>query len=118
MSSAWKYQKPDDVARLGEEQAPWVVGWYDADGRRRSKTTGPGPQGKKLADRLRSKITAELMTGTYNQKTMVLWYDFVAEFDQRILGGLEPATRRQYLFSLAHFKRLVKPVRVYGLDAS
>jgi integrase len=112
------YQKPDDVRNLGEDAAPWLVGWYEPDGRRKSKTCGAGPRGKKTASRLAAKITAQLMTGTYQQKTTVLWDDFVNEYDRRILAGLEPTTRAEALLSLGHFARLVKPVRVYALDAS
>jgi integrase len=117
MSEAWLFQRTDQVKEMGEELAPWCVGWYEPDGRRKSKTCGLGPSGKKLADRLKNKLTAELMTGTYQQKTTVLWDDFVREYERRILDGLEPRTKAAALISLAHFKRLVKPARVFAIDA-
>lgn len=116
MSKAWIYQKHDDVEKLGEVQAPWLVGWLEPDGRRRSKTTGPGPGGKRTAQRLASKLTSELMTGTYQQKLNVPWDQFVTEYDNRILGGLDPRTRRVALDSLGHFARLMRPARVFGID--
>jgi integrase len=116
MSQAWVYQKNDDVRDLGEDLAPWVVGWYEPDGRRKSKTCGPGKPGKKIADRLAKKITAELMTGTYQQKVTVLWDDFVKEFERRVLEGKDAQTKRCTLDAFGHFKRHVKPVRVFGID--
>ena len=116
MSKAWVYQKAEDIRDQGEEAAPWLVGWLEPDGRRRSKTTGPGPKGKKLAQRLACKITAELMTGTYDMKPRVLWDDFVKEYDRRVLSGLRPATRQVSLEALANFKRHVKPQRVFAID--
>src|SRR5262245_23898853 len=117
MSSAWLYQKIDDVSNLGE-QAPWYVYWYEPDGRRKARSFGPGPRGKKLAETFRRKTEAELLTGTYNQKTTVLWDDFVAEYDRRVLSGRRPGTRDIARRALAHFKRIIKPVRVYGIDAN
>jgi hypothetical protein len=116
-SNAWVYLKNDDVRDLGEDKAPWLVGWREPYGRRKSKTCGAGKEGKKIAERLARKITAELMTGTYEQKTTVLWDDFVAEHDRRTLEGREYNTRKAALISLAHFKRIIKPVRVFAIDA-
>jgi integrase len=115
--SAWIFQKPEDVRKLGEAEAPYYVGWYEPDGRRKAKGFGTGSRAKKLAEGFRRKVEAQLLTGTYEQKTLVMWDDFVKEYTRRILDGLEWGTKRQSLISLAHFKRLAKPLRVYGLDA-
>ena len=116
VSKAWTYQKPDDVRKMGEDAAPWLVGWYEPDGSKKSKTCGPGKQGEKNAKRLAAKLTAELMTGTYEKKSAVLWDDFVKEYVSRVLDGLECETKRLTLDSLTHFKRHVKPVRVFALN--
>jgi integrase len=55
MSSAWVFQKGEDLATVGPEQASWYVGWYEPDGRRRKKSFGPGFKGKQRADRYRAK---------------------------------------------------------------
>src|SRR5262245_1085656 len=94
MSEAWLFQRSDQVKERGEGAAPWCVGWYEPDGRRKSKSCGPGVGGKKTAERLKSKLTAQLMTGTYEQKTTVLWDDFVREYTRRVLDGLDPETKR------------------------
>jgi integrase len=117
MSKAWLFQKVDDVERQGEEQAPHYVGWYEPDGRRKAKCFGAGQRAKKLAQRFRCKVEAELLTGTYDTKVNVLWDDFVAEYTRRVLSGLEEGTRTQSLIALAHFKRLVRLQRVFSLDA-
>src|SRR5262245_9258374 len=115
MSQAWVYQKLDDVQALGEDHAPWLVGWREPDGRRKSKTFPAGPRGKKLAEGHRRNVEAQLLTGTYEMKSTVLWDDFVREYTRRILDGLDPQTKRCSLDALGHFKRLCKPVRVFGI---
>jgi integrase len=64
------------------------------------------------------KIESELMTGTYQMKSSVLWDDFVKEYTRRTLEGKVTKTREEALAALAHFKRLVKPVRVFAIDTS
>jgi integrase len=114
-SNAWTFQRNEQVRDMGEDKAPWYVGWYDPDGRRHKESCGSGFQGKQKADRLRRKIEAELMTGTYQRNTRKLWPDFRREYEQRVLAGLAAETRRLAGVSLDHFERLVKPVRVFGL---
>jgi hypothetical protein len=50
--SAWVYRK--DGAN-----ASWYVGWYE-QGRRRTRSCGPGDAGKDLADRIKLRIDAAL----------------------------------------------------------
>jgi integrase len=117
-SSAWIFQRPEQVRDMGEDKAPFYVGWYDPDGHRHAKSCGPGFRGKEKAERLRRKLDAELMTGTYKKDMKKLWPDFRSEYDKRVLAGLARATRLQALISLDHFERIVKPIRVYGLVTS
>jgi hypothetical protein len=63
-SDAWIFQRSEQVRDVGEEAAPWYVGWYDRDGRRHKESCGTGFQGKKKAERLKRKVEAELLTGT------------------------------------------------------
>lgn len=116
MAGAWTYQKTEDLKTLGAEKAPWYVGWYEPDGRRKGKCCGEGFHGKKTADRLRNKITSELMTGTYQIKEKKLWTDFRAEYERRVLPGKAVRTRDEVLAALNHFERIVKPVRVFAID--
>jgi integrase len=115
MASAWVYQKIEDVRKHGEEKAPWYVGWYEPDGRRRRKSFGPGPLGKKLAEKKKHKLEEELMTGTYQMQVHKGWKEFREEYERRVLSGKAPRTRLQAGVSLDHFERLVKPVRVFAI---
>jgi integrase len=115
MSSAWVYQDSHQVLKHGADQASWYVGWFEPDGTKRGKSCGPGPQGKRNAEKLRRKLEAELMTGTYQMHTTKLWDDFRAEYERRVLDGLAARSKDEALTALAHFKRIVKPVRVFAL---
>ena len=102
-------------AHMGEDAAPWYVGWYDGDGHRHKESCGPGFRGKQNAEKRRRQIENELMTGTYRKDTRKPWPDFRREYEERILPGLAPETRRTIRVALSHFERLVKPVRVFGI---
>src|SRR5437764_6226539 len=108
MSSAWVYQKADQVQKLGADQASWYVGWFEPDGRKKGKSFGAGPQGKKNAEKYKRKVEAELMTGTYQMNSRKLWEDFRREYRERILAGLAVRTREAADISLDHFQRIVK----------
>jgi integrase len=116
MSSAWLFQKAQDVRDLGEDKAPWYVNWYEPDGRRKAKAFGTGDRGKKLAQRFQRKVEAELLTGTYQMNTNKLWADFRAEYRRRVLDGLAVRSRDAAELSLDHFERIVKPVRVFAVN--
>jgi integrase len=112
MPSAWVYQDDKQVKKHGEERASWYVGWIDPEGKRRCKSCGPGPEGKRNAEKLRKRREAELLTGTYQSNTRKTWEEFRREYGERVLAGLAVATRLQAEISLGNFERLVKPVRV------
>jgi hypothetical protein len=115
-SSAWVFQKLEDVRDRGEDKAPWYVGWYEPDGRRKKKSYGTGFQGKKAAERARAKIENDLMTGAYQIETRKLWDDFVGEYERRVLAGRSVRTRNEAKAALAHFKQLARPVKVFTIN--
>jgi integrase len=117
-SEAWVFQRNEQVRDMGEEAAPWYVGWYDPDGRRHKESCGPGFHGKKKAEKRRRQIEAELMTGTYKMHTRKLWPDFRREYADRVLAGLAVATRLQAAISLDHFERIIKPIRVFAIGTA
>jgi integrase len=114
-SEAWLFQKAADVRNLGADHAPHYVGWYEPDGTRKAQSCGPGFHGQKKAERLKRKIDAELMTGTYQMKTNKMWEEFRKEYERRVLAGKAVRTRLQAAISLGHFERIVKPKRVFAL---
>src|SRR5260370_37131429 len=86
--SAWVYQDPKQVEKHGEAAAAWVVGFYDPEGKRRSKSCGPGSEGKKNAEKLRKQIDAQLLTGTYQSNDKKSWEDFRKEYRSRVIDGM------------------------------
>src|SRR5262245_32764962 len=117
MSSAWIFQKAEDVAKLGAEQAPYYVGWYEPAGRRKKKACGTGRRGQNAADKLRRKIEGQLAAGIYRSQLNKTWGDFRAELTAKVLDGMEPQTRRLTLNALDHFGRIVKPLKVHCVGA-
>jgi len=122
-TKAWVYQDDKQVKQHGADNVSWYVGWYDPDGKRRCQSCGPGKLGRKTAAKLRRKIAAELLEGTYarsNEKKT--WKEFRDEYERKILEGLAPNTRRQIMNALDHFERLVGPkfmksIRTTAIDA-
>ena len=110
--AVWVFQDPKQLEKHGEAATAWSVGWYDPEGKRRCKSCGPGSEGKRNAEKLRKKIEAELLTGTYEDKSKMTWANFKAEFDARIAAGMLPQTRRLTMDALRHFERIIKPQRI------
>ena len=71
--------------------------------------------GKRNAEKLKKKLEAELMTGTYQMQTHKTWEDFRREYSDRVLAGLAPGTRIQSKVALDHFERIVKPVSLVAV---
>jgi integrase len=115
MPGAWIYQDDKQVKKHGAEAASWYVGWYEPDGTKRGKSCGPGEQGRRNAQKLRRKVEAQLMTGTYQEQIRTTWESFRREYEARILPGVSPATREEVTATLDHFERIIKPARVFAM---
>ena len=113
----WIAQDAKQLAKVGEKAASWVVYFNDPDGKRRSQACGPGPQGKKLAATVADRIHAELLTGTYESKRRETWEQFRHEFDRLALVAMSERTARETKNALAHFERIVKPVRMSAINS-
>src|SRR5262249_3826212 len=100
------------------DAASWYVGWYEPSGRRRNRSFGRGAKGKKKAEDFRRRLEAELMTGTYNMQPRKTWEEFVEEYDRRILAGLAVRSRPEARTALEHFRRIVRPVRMLGINTA
>lgn len=112
---AWVHQDPKQVQKRGADKASWYVSWYDPSGKRCCESCGPGSQGKRLAEKRKEKLTAELVTGTYEDKSRKTWEEFVQEYRDKILSGKAVRSRDEVMTSLAHFQRILKPGRVWLL---
>jgi integrase len=116
--SAWVFQDPKQVEKHGEAKTAWSVGWYDPEGKRRCKSCGPGSEGKRNADKLRKKVEAELLTGTYQAQAKATWEAFRAEYEGKVQAGLSTRTQDEIKAALDHFARLVKPVKVAAIGTA
>lgn len=116
MARAWVKQKTADIQQHGDK-APWFVEWYDDEGRRKSKSFGPGYMGKKRADSFRSKIENELYAGTYRHPSKTTWEKFVEDYEKKVLVHLAVGTREESMTALRNFQRLTKSVNVSGVNA-
>jgi integrase len=113
--SAWIYQDQHQVEKHGTKQAAWYVGYYDPEGKKRCKSCGGGAFGKMQADKLRKKIEAELLTGTYKSSAKKTWTEFREQYEAKILAGLSPTTQDATRISLKHFEAIARPVRIVGI---
>jgi integrase len=117
MASAWIYQDDHQVKKHGPEAASWYVGWLDPEGKRRCKSCGPGPEGRRLAEKKRRKVEAQLLTGAYQGESKALWSDFRKEWERKIGAGLGRSTLAVTRAALNHFERLVNPFKTYFVTA-
>ncbi len=107
---AWLFQDSRQKQIHGDA-APWSVGWYDADGRKRSKRVGS----KSQADKFRRKKEGELAAGLYAPAANTSWSTFRKEYDAKILPRLGVDTQRIVTTTLKHFERISKPKRVRAI---
>ncbi len=118
MAKAWVYQDDKQVKKHGADNASWYVGWVDPDGKRRCKSFGPGAKGRRLAEKERERVQAQLLTGTYEQNGDKGWAQFREEYDRKILPGLAARTQEEVKAALGHFERLVRPGKVSKLTTA
>ena len=118
MARAWIDQDAKQVKKVGEAKASYYVNWYDPEGRPRCKSCGPGPDGLRAARKMKRRVEAELLTGTYNSNLKKPWGDFRAQYESQILAGKAAATRRQARMSLDNFERVVGPKLVSALKTA
>ncbi len=102
-STAWVFQKGEDLDKMGAEKASWYVGWYEPDGTRKKKSFGPGFRGKKEAERYKNKVENDLMAGTYQMTPLKQWADFRQEYERRIVPRLAARSREPVKTALDHF---------------
>ncbi|BBO32111.1 tyrosine-type recombinase/integrase [Lacipirellula parvula] len=107
---AWLFQDSRQKSKLGDK-CPWSVGWYDPDGKKRSKRVGS----KSLAEKHQRKIEGQLAAGTYSATERTTWKSFREEYDRRIVAGMPAGSREQRLVALKHFERIVRPAKLTAI---
>lgn len=112
---AWVYQDDKQVKKHGADKASWYAAWIDPEGKRRCKSCGPGLEGKRNAEKLRKKVEAELLTGTYQLNSKKTWAAFREEYEAKIVSGMEGQTHRLVTEVLDLFERIINPVRMRAI---
>jgi integrase len=115
---AWIFQDDKQVKKHGEEKASWYVGWLDPEENRRCKSCGPGEKGKRLAEKEKERIHAQLLTGTYDDKSKKTWAEFRKEYEEKVLPKLAVRSRPEVKTALDHFERIAKPKRVSAITTT
>jgi len=110
--SAWVKQLKSQIEKRGAAKASWYCEWDEPDGTRRTKSCGPGPKGKRNAERLAEKTKAELLTGTYQCREQRSWSTFRKAYEDRRFPQLGTGTRAAIAWSLNHLERIVNPKNV------
>ena len=111
---AWLFQDTRQRAKLGD-QCRWSVGWYGADGKRKSKKIGS----KSMAEKFRRRIEGELAAGlcTVGQKR-THWSDFRRQFLDDVASIKAANTKLQYERAFNQFERLVHPAYVDAITTA
>jgi integrase len=105
---AWLFQDTRQRQQLGDK-CPWSVGWYSADGKKKSKKVGS----KSMADKFRQKVQGELAAGICTVgRTRTPWATFRREFIDVALAGKAETTKVEYESALATFERIASPTYV------
>ncbi|WP_010587877.1 tyrosine-type recombinase/integrase [Schlesneria paludicola] len=113
---AWVHQIKSQVAKYGEDKASWYCTWNDPEGKRCTKSCGPGKIGKSAANKLADKTHAELVTGTYQSKSKKTWARLLADYKEKILSRMDGPSRMAAEIALNNFQRVAKPNSVTAIN--
>lgn len=87
--SAWVKQIASQVAKHTARKASWYCEWNEPNGKRRTKSCGPGKDGKRRAELMAEQIRSQLVLGTYeaDKRASTTWDDFLRDFESRGMQG-------------------------------
>lgn len=111
---AWLFQDSRQLQKLGEDKCPWSVGYYDPDGKKRSRKIGS----RSMAHKFRQKVEGQLASGTYQQNSRKTWKAFREEYKDRVLSAMPTSSQEQVKAALDHFERIAKPAKMASIKAS
>jgi len=72
---AWIFQDTRQKRKLGEDNCPWSVGWFE-DNRKRSKKIGC----RSLAEKYALKLETQMEAGTHQADSRKRWGKFREEW--------------------------------------
>ena len=107
---AWLFQDTRQKQKLGDK-APWSVGWFDPDGKKRSKRIGC----HSLAEKFARKIEGQLAAGTYEGDSRKRWAQFTEEYTQKVVSLMPPQTREVVMQALNQFEKTAHPAKVAAI---
>jgi integrase len=110
---AWLFQDSRQKQKLGDK-CPWSVGYYDPDGKRKSKRVGA----KSNAEKFARKIEGQLAAGVYRNDPRKGWKEFRKDYEAKILPRLAVRTRDSIKAALNHFERLCSPAKVAAIKTA
>jgi len=108
---AWVFQDSKQLAKLGADGCPWSVGWYDPDGKRKSKSIGS----RSMAEKFARKVEGQLAAGVYRNDSRKTWAEFLAEYETRIAAAMPLNSRLEVMRSLMHFGQIAKPGKLAAI---
>jgi integrase len=108
--NAWLFQDHRQKQKRGDN-APWSVGWFDPEGKRRSKRIGS----KSAAEKYRRKVEGQLAAGNYKHDARKTWAEFLKEYKARIVEPMPEKSRKAVELALKNFEAAVKPAKLSGI---
>ena len=111
---AWLFQDPRQLKKLGEKKCPWSVGYYDPDGKMRSKKIGS----RSLAEKFCRKVEGQLAAGTYKSVDRRDWAEFRKEYTANVLPSMKPKSQTEVNYMLDKFERIISPKRVSAVKTA
>src|SRR5262245_49036639 len=112
--NAWTFQERKQLAKLGSDDCPWSVGWYDPDGKRKSKTIGS----KSMAEKYARKVEGQLAAGVYQTTSRASWGQCATRYTDTVAKMLAPASRDAAIGALQRFAEVVKPAKVSAIKTA
>ncbi len=102
---AWLFQDTRQKKKLGDK-CPWSVGWFDPEGKKRSKRIGTHSLAEKFARKKEGELAAGLCSSGPQR---VMWKRFRQEWEEKIAANLLPQAKDVALKAIMHFERIIKP---------
>lgn len=107
---AWLFQDTRQKQKLGDA-CPWSVGYYDPDGKKKSKRVGS----KSNAEKFARKIEGQLAAGVYQNDARKTWAEFFTEYKNRITAAMPSNSKLEVERALEHFGDIIKPAKIHGI---
>ena len=113
---AWVHQRSRDIEKHGAKKAPWVVDWIEPNGKRRSKSFGPGRENKSRAKHYAMELHVQLANGTYEGQRKETWKQFRAKYDDLVLNEFSSLHKKAAMLALSQFVDFTGIIRMADIS--